>query len=912
MKTSKTVVSGMLWLRVLVLSLMASSLAKAQTSTINLTSQQQYIRGFGGMNFPRWIGDLTTAQADLAFGNGAGQIGFSILRIDVPPDQAQWSANVPTAVRAQSHGAIVFATPWSPPAAMKTNNNLIGGELSTSAYDDYANHLSSFANFMSSNGAPLYAISIQNEPDITVNYESCDWNSTQFNNFLIQQGATIPTRVIVAESFQFLRPLTDAILNNASAEAQVDIIGGHIYGGGLFSYPLAASKGKEVWMTEHLVNNTDWAGALATGKEIHDCMVANFNAYVWWYIRRSYGPIDESGIVTKRGFVMSQFTKFVRPGYYRIDATATPTSGVSVSAYKDGTTLVIVALNQNSSTRNITFSFSGGTATNITKWETTGTQGNNVTQIATYSGGSSLANTLAANSINTFRGTIGATGGNTHVWLEAECGTVGSLWNTNSSGTASNGSYVTIQPGNNSTASAPSSSTGHVSFPFSVSESGNYRVWGRVITPNGNDDSFWVRMDGGSWTNWNSIPATSSWQWDDVHDSNNGGSVVNYNLSPGNHTLTVAYREDGAQLDKIYVTNSGQTPSGTGSAANNCSASPSLSVSPATLSFGSGAGNSTVTVTSNISWSVTDNQTWISVSPTSGSNNGSFTVSVTSNGGASRSGTVTVSGSGLSQNLSVSQSGATGDVWLEAECGTVGSLWNTSASGSASNGSYVVIQPGNNSTGSAPTNTNGHINYNFSVGAGGSYVVWCRVIAPNANDDSFWIRMDGGAWINWNNIAPGATSWTWDDVQSFSLSSGSHTLTIAYREDGTQLDKIFITNAGTTPSGMGSAATNCGAGKAFSEASLDEALPAGYSLSANYPNPFNPATQITYTLGEAVEVKLEVFDLTGRLVATLANGLQSAGRYEVTFDAQGLESGVYFYRLHAGSFTQTRRMLLVK
>ncbi|MCI0550380.1 MAG: T9SS type A sorting domain-containing protein [Anaerolineae bacterium] len=909
MKTQKTVVNGMLLLRLMVVSLLVSSLATAQTSTINLTSQQQFIRGFGGMNFPRWIGDLTTAQADLAFGNGAGQIGFSILRVDVPPDQAQWSANVPTAVRAQSHGAIVFATPWSPPASMKTNNNLIGGQLSTSSYGAYANHLSSYSNFMSSNGAPLYAISIQNEPDITVDYESCDWNSTQFNNFLIQQGSTIPTRVIVAESFQFLRPLTDAILNNSSASAQVDIIGGHIYGGGLFSYPLAQNQGKEVWMTEHLVNNTDWAGALATGKEIHDCMVANFNAYVWWYIRRSYGPIDESGNVTKRGYVMSQFTKFVRPGYTRVAATASPTTNVDVTAYKNGSSVIIVALNRNSSTRNITFTLQNGSVTSFTKY-TTSSSKNVSNDGSTNLSGSSFTATLDASSISTFVSSGTGSVGTTSIWLEAECGTVGSLWNTNSSGTASNGSYVTIQSGNNSTGSAPSSSTGHVSFPFSVSESGNYVLWCRVIAPTGNDDSFWIRMDGGSWINWNNIaPGSTSWTWDDVQS---------FNLSSGNHTLTVTYREDGAQLDKVYITNTGNTPSGTGSAATNCSANqpPNANAgndqtvtdsdgngSQSVTLNGSGSNDPDGTITSYV-WTEGANQIATGATPAVTFSVGvhNVTLTVTDNGGAQDTDNVTIT----------VNAPASGSVWLEAECGTRGSLWNVVSSGTASNSQYVTIQAGNNSTGSAPTNTNGHITYNFSVSSTASYVLWCRVIAPNANDDSFWIRMDGGSWINWNNIAPGSTSWTWDDVQSFSLSSGSHTLTVAYREDGAQLDKIYITNSGTTPSGTGSTATNCGAGKEFSDLSLDEAMPTGFSLSDNYPNPFNPTTVITFQLPVDSEVSLEIYNINGELVMQLASGKFASGRHEITFDAKGLASGVYFYRLRAGSFAQTKRMLLVK
>jgi len=159
--------------------------------------------------------------------------------------------------------------------------------------------------------------------------------------------------------------------------------------------------------------------------------------------------------------------------------------------------------------------------------------------------------------------------GGADVWLEAECAGAGPLWNSLSDANASNGQYLTVQSGNNSTGSAPGTD-GQINYNFSVSESGTYKVWARVITPNADDDSFWVRMDGGSWTLWNNIPSTSTWQWDDVHDSNNGGSVVSYNLSSGNHTLTIGYREDGAQLDKVLVTNTGTVPSGEGTGATNC------------------------------------------------------------------------------------------------------------------------------------------------------------------------------------------------------------------------------------------------------------------------------------------------------------------------------------------------------
>ncbi|MCG3121293.1 MAG: Glucuronoxylanase XynC [bacterium] len=385
------------------------------TTVVNLDSVHQIIRGFGAANILQWRPDMTASEIETAFGTGEGQLGFTILRLRVQPNSNEWSINVPTAKKAYDMGALIIAAPWSPPASMKTNNNLVGGELREDAYDDFAAHLDAFADYMAANGAPLYAISVQNEPDVTVTYESCDWNPEQMLKFMRENAHAIGTRVMAPESFQFRRQLSDPLLNDSLATANLDILAGHIYGGGLARYPLAEEKGKEVWMTEHLSGEgsqaNDWSWCLPVAKEINDVMQAGMSAYVWWYIVRFYGPISDGernsgakGSATKKGYVMSQYSRFIRSGDYRVDSKSWPTTGnVSVTAYKDGSSskVVLVAVNTGSSPLEVAFRIENGAVNRVSTYTTSATknvvQGNVVNVI-----GNRFIFNLEASSITTF------------------------------------------------------------------------------------------------------------------------------------------------------------------------------------------------------------------------------------------------------------------------------------------------------------------------------------------------------------------------------------------------------------------------------------------------------------------------------------------------------------------------------
>ncbi|HVY40045.1 MAG TPA: hypothetical protein VHM31_19030, partial [Polyangia bacterium] len=323
---------------------------------MTLSSQKQFIRGIGGMSHAAWAGDLTAAQRTTAFGNGDGQLGFSALRIPVT-DGSPDSANVATAKAAIAAGAIVFATPWN-----------AKGSMSSSQFASYATHLNNFVSYMKGQGVDLYAIGTQNEPDYGSQGGWETWTAALCHDFALNYGQMITTKLISCESFNYAKSYYDPLLNDAAALANVAVLGTHLYGTPVsgYAYPLADQKGggKERWMTEHYTDSTtdanSWPNALGVATELHHAMVeGQFSLYTWWYIVRSYGPIGTNGAVTKRGWCMAQFSKFVRPGFYRVDATASPSAGVYLSAYKSATDVVVVVVNTNSAASSLTVAING-------------------------------------------------------------------------------------------------------------------------------------------------------------------------------------------------------------------------------------------------------------------------------------------------------------------------------------------------------------------------------------------------------------------------------------------------------------------------------------------------------------------------------------------------------------------------
>lgn len=364
----------------------------------------QAIKGFGCATVfnPPNTTALTPEDFDRLFGSGAGQVGLNILRIRIASDDAWRATELNHAKAAIQRGAQVFASPWSPPARMKTNNNIIGGKLIPDSAVAYAKYLNDFAQYMQANGAPLYAVSVQNEPDWEPGYEGCVWTAEEMRDFLKNQGALVTaTRLMAPELVNNNQAYINTVLSDNAAVANLDIVGTHLYGGGMVENQLAKTKGLEVWMTEHLDTLTAWNACMNTAVEIHDCFTkANFNAYIWWYGKRFYGLIGQDGAITKRGIVVSQFSRFIKSGSVRLTSSLNTRSEVLISAYKSGTKTVLVLINRGVFAVKQKISFQDVSPVSFIPYTTTASV-NTEKNSAFQTSGNSITYTLPAVSITT-------------------------------------------------------------------------------------------------------------------------------------------------------------------------------------------------------------------------------------------------------------------------------------------------------------------------------------------------------------------------------------------------------------------------------------------------------------------------------------------------------------------------------
>ena len=384
-------------------------------------------------------------------------------------------------------------------------------------------------------------------------------------------------------------------------------------------------------------------------------------------------------------------------------------------------------------------------------------------------------------------------------------------------------------PGSNSMDGPPADvASNQLSFTVSLATAGPRRLFARLRAPSGKNDSFWVRINGGPWIRWwEGLQTGNGFAWREIA----GGP---YTLPAGQVTITLAYREEGTQFDKLLLTTEA-APVGIGPVTSDCEAPD-----PA---------------------------------PTPGPD--------------------------------------LADYYAEAECAEVGTQWRLLGNTNASNKAFAVFPGSENRPVPTQDLASEQIRFAPEVAQAGEYALFVRMNTPSpgaASKNSFWISIDGGSWVKFWQEEDGSQLLTdgfaWKKVTedgrplTLALSTGVHSIRIAPREAGAQLDKIYLgpANAGT-PSGAGKSASNCSgaqqnvaAGTLPSLQQLSPPVPPSLSL---YPNPAGEQLTVVLTGSTASTLEAFVTDAHGRTVQRRSYSVAGQEAWQTELDVSALPAGLY-------------------
>ena len=402
--------------------------------TVHWNDVHQRIDGFGASS--AWRSSWTTAQADMFFSTNSG-IGLSLLRNHITAAGSTSSTDTPTTSEwsimqmAQARGARVWSAPWTPANGFKDSGVANGGNyLGSGANATNLAYASQLANYVSSMtntyGVNLYAISVQNEADYnTTSWESCVWTGSQIRDFvtnlhnaLVAKGVG-STKIIIPESANWSSNpgLFTPSLTDTNVAPDVGIVANHNYVannsvGDTATPGAVATYGKPLWETE-VATTSSYDGSINNAMywawRIHLFLtVPEVSAWHYWWLlplgSDNQGLTDSSGNPAKRMYVLGNYSRFVRPGYYRIGVSNNTNS--LVTAFKDtnSATFAIVAINTNAGTDIIqTFDLTNFTASSVTPWVTSASF-SLASQPAVTVTNSSFTYTLPALSVVTFVG----------------------------------------------------------------------------------------------------------------------------------------------------------------------------------------------------------------------------------------------------------------------------------------------------------------------------------------------------------------------------------------------------------------------------------------------------------------------------------------------------------------------------
>lgn len=434
--------------------------------TVQLDQTRQTIAGFGINNV--WKGGWTDQEADKIFDSTKG-LGLTILRIGMGDDGNVYNGTScwDDIKKAKARGLkYVIGSTWSPPGDWKTAHPYVsdpkndGGYLKPEYYSQWADRIAAFpAKVKAGSGMDLYAMSIANEPDFAScgsnepcngNYVTTLYNDTQIVNLLKVAGPKLHAagcKVMAPEASEWLhvwsntsaccsvpggKPSTDplkgkgydyghTLFKDKTAWALLDILGVHQYDTQVAEpWPSDVPEKKPIFQTEMSgvkwwpdgVPATDIDNGIAVAGWIHNALTvgeASGWCYWWWQAMgdTNEGLLLANGTDTKRHYTYGNFSRFVRPGYVRVEITGNVPKDVLLSAYKgtDGT-IVIVAINKSTASVTVPITISGGTVpASMTPWVTSASTNDNLAaKTAVSASGGILTVTLGSKTVTTFVG----------------------------------------------------------------------------------------------------------------------------------------------------------------------------------------------------------------------------------------------------------------------------------------------------------------------------------------------------------------------------------------------------------------------------------------------------------------------------------------------------------------------------
>jgi glucuronoarabinoxylan endo-1,4-beta-xylanase len=394
----------------------------AGAASVDPSKEHQTMDGFGIADV--WIGKAThTAALRTLFWDPVNGIGMTLVRVGIETTgKIMGDAAFVDAPDVVKYGGKVWAAPWSPPANLKDNNNVNnGGHLNTASYDTWATTLAAFPAYFKQNaGVDLWGLSAQNEPDFVASYESCIYSAAQMNAFIKVLGPKLaalnpPVKLIAAEPDVWSHTWNDgdkygsSMEGDATVSSLLEIIATHDYGSNVSSWTRPApptSMKHHLWETE--IYYTAGA-AIGAGLDLARGIYAGINSggasgwHYWWTTHFMDGGSASSP--PKRVYTMGNYSKFVRPGYVRVDITGLPSS-LHATAFKNpaDNTVAIVVINDGTSTVNLPL-FVAGTSwpASVTPYVTDASN-NLAEKTAITVTGANFSASIGAQSVTTFVG----------------------------------------------------------------------------------------------------------------------------------------------------------------------------------------------------------------------------------------------------------------------------------------------------------------------------------------------------------------------------------------------------------------------------------------------------------------------------------------------------------------------------